>query len=72
MTGPQHWPLTYPTSDEASDPDLCLVDTRGQALDITVEFHVVDGGEVASVALPADSLQRERAGEKLTVFTLSC
>jgi len=28
----------------------------------------VDGGEVASVALPADSLQREQAGEKIHCF----
>ena len=40
-------------------------------MDETVDTRAVDGDEVASVALPADMLQREHAGEKLTVFTLS-
>ena len=33
-------------------------------MDETVDTQAVDGGEGASVAPPADSLQRERAGEK--------
>ena len=37
-------------------------------MDETVDIKVVDGGEVASVALPADSLQREQAGEKIHCF----
>ena len=35
---------------------------------MTVEFQTVDGGEVASVALPAGSLQREQWGEKIHCF----
>ena len=47
------------TSCDDADPDLCLFDPSGPARDAIIEEEVVDGDEVASVALPADALHRE-------------
>ena len=66
---PGHRPLTYPTSDEASDPNLRLVGPYGQAMNESVDTEVVDGGKVTSVARPADCLQREQAGEKNSLIS---
>lgn len=52
------WVLTYPSPEDASNPDVRLVDLPGQGLNLEVETVAVDGSKVASVASPADTLQR--------------
>lgn len=54
--------LTYPAPDDASNPDLALVDSWGQALDAIVKVVAMDRDEVASVAPLADTLQKEEMG----------
>lgn len=59
---PGSWPLTYTAPEEASGPDLGPIDSTSQDLELTVDMGVVDGDEVASVAPPADYLQKEEVG----------
>lgn len=56
------WALTYPALENASNPDVRLVDLPGQALNLEVETVAVDGSKVTSVASPADALQRGEMG----------
>ena len=49
----------YPELDDDADPDLCLIEPSGPAWDAIIKEEVVDGDEVASVALLADALHRE-------------
>jgi len=50
------WVLTYPSPEDASNPDNGLVDLPGQALNLEVETEGVDGGKVASVTSSAEFL----------------
>lgn len=56
------WGLTYPALEDASNPDVGLVDLPGQALNLEVDTVAVDGSKVASVATSADALQRGEVG----------
>lgn len=45
-----------PALENASNPDVRLVDLPGQALNLEVETVAVDGSKVTSVASPAEAL----------------
>lgn len=52
----------YPAFEEASNPDLGLVDLAGMQEDVMVGPVVVDGDQVAPIASLADVLQRKGTG----------